>query len=264
MAIICTAHNLLRKAWKRAWKTSGDIEERSGELEQRWRKAFCASCQDKISSCLFCSMLLLKFCRGISMNLWHYDYHYYVPYGYVRYMFATCSIFSDLFFWWVSMRQSQRDWGAGSHHQGVKLPLHSAWNAWSGVQSVSRVRIQVNSLSSSKRRKIWDPDGSCKGSLRICRDLRMQHRPITAQTQMSSLRVLESLGSLGSCGSWVNKEHIWPVAAPYASHELEWASVDGQIQWTATVSCDVLQYRKLCVQFLRFQLCIHLGFGLSL
>lgn len=98
MAIICTAHNLLRKAWKRAWKTSGDIEERSGELEQRWRKAFCASCQDKISSCLFCSMLLLKFCRGISMNLWHYDYHYYVPYGYVRYMFVTCSIFSDLFF----------------------------------------------------------------------------------------------------------------------------------------------------------------------
>ena len=52
----------------------------------------------QISSCLFCSMLLLKFCRGISMNLWHYDYHYYVPYGYVRYMFVTWSIFSDLFF----------------------------------------------------------------------------------------------------------------------------------------------------------------------
>lgn len=95
----------------------------------------------------------------------------------------------------------------------------------------------------------------------------LQGPPDATQTYNCS-NVLESLGSLGS---WVNKEqHIWPVAAPYASHELEWASVDEQIQRTAElqlfleVSCDLTKSSKLCVQFLRFQLCIHLGFGLSL
>lgn len=175
MAIICTAHNLLRKAWKCAWKTSGDIEERSGELEQRWRKAFCASCQDKISSCLFCSMLLLKFCRGISMNLWHYDYHYYVPYGYVYVRYVYVRNLFDLFrsFFLVSFHAPKskglRSWLPSPRSEATS-PFGLECLEWS---SVSRVRIQVNSLSSAKRTNIWDSDGSRKGSLRICRDLRM-------------------------------------------------------------------------------------------
>ena len=173
---------------------------------------------------------------------------------FVRYMVVTCSIFSDLFLVSFHAPKSKglRSWLPSPRSEATSLKSVTWKTSPFGLESSSD-SIDTELMKRMKRMKIWDHDGSCEGSLCIRRDLNT--RPIDCSKRRS-----------------LREQHIWPVAAPYASHELEWASwmQDKFNELQPTASCDVLQLRvassrnQCLVQFLRFQLCIHLSFGLSL